>query len=368
MFKKISILIALLFMTPQYSLLSAEKTGNGFYGYEDIKNPSQQSPDVLISILLELKKQTKIQEEILSLMKQNAGVPQIIEVNGKKCLENSSVDCFKMPITGDAMRIPVMKAWLENPTIENAMAYYQWQVKYLKHSFDAGYSLNFAGIQTSYPFQGNSPVMQGGANDSSDQNEIQLNKIINKNAKFLKLSIILGKTGFDFDSTVKLFDIYENMKKLGVKVRFIFPNKEALELFANFHKKAINKVYVDNWNSIPKEDKVISPSLYKSEKIYITPLFILNYNNQDGKDINQVVGSGRENIDTIRKRIKNFFIFFKIETSEKFNDQQDGKYSIQKNIAEIKAEGLLNENSDRGRQAREFEKILQDMQENFEEK
>lgn len=354
--------LCLLLTLVLWDVRANEKTteGRGYYAYDNLENP-QAPKDALLLILEELKLQTSILKELLNIQKTYSGVPQVVEINGKTCLENSSADCFVMPLANDALRIPVMAEWIKNPSVENALKYYEWQAKYLNHAFDAGYALNFASMKVPYAFAGVSPIMQGGNNASKDQRNEQLDKVIAKNASGLELKIFLGKSNFDLDNTTRLFDIYYQMKSLGVKTRFIFEKIKDLEDFAQFNKKAPNENYAKHWNAIPKEDKVISPNSFKGDsKIYLTPMFLLSYHDFKKKqNYNEIVGAGREKVESIKERMKNFLLLFKIASPQEFNDQQDSTIPIDNNLRDLENEGILKDEGEEGRRAREFKRFLE---------
>lgn len=124
----ISLWLALSLCT---SGIGAERkdTRGGFLNYENNKTQNLTEKDILLNILAEQRKQTAIQSEILEILKITHDLPRKVVINGKECISNSSSDCFVMPIIGDAARLPVMRKWLENPTVENALEYYKWQSK-----------------------------------------------------------------------------------------------------------------------------------------------------------------------------------------------------------------------------------------------
>ncbi|RDU73027.1 hypothetical protein CQA57_05740 [Helicobacter anseris] len=356
--------IILSFLLAFFTLYAIDNKNNvvskGYNAYEDIETPSPS--DVFQDILKELKTQTAIQKEILEILKTTTGLPKKVVINGKECIENSSADCFVMPITGDALKIPVMRKWIENPSVENALEYYKWQSKYLNHTFNAGYSLNFASMKIPNPFIGASPVMQGGNNDSSYQQKEQLDKIIQKNARNLTLQILLGKDTFDIDYTVRIFDIYKDIKSLGVDVKFVFKDQKSFNLFREFHYKAPNKEYKKNFDSISQKDIIIDSEFFDKMKVHLTPIYLLSYINENNdKNINEVIGAGREKLDTIRKKIQNFLILFNISKPSEFNDQQSSDIPIDKNIRELEEENIIEKNSEEGKRAKDFKELLEKM-------
>lgn len=337
------------------SLLGANEVGplgkgGGYLNYKDNKSEETiNDKDILLKILEEEKKQTAIQKEILEIIKKTSGIPQEVVVNGKKCLANSSADCFVMPLANDALKIPVMGRWIQNPTVENAIEFYKWQTKLLNQSIDAGYSLNFASLSMQNPFYGHQIQMQTGGNDSLDQIREIIDSNIKKYAKNMELKIMLGKNNFDLNSTTRIFDIYDNLKALGLRVKFVFEDEKALNDFANFHYKAPNENYQKNWKKLPKEDKIISPNSFKSNDIYITPLYILSYLDiKNNKSFNQVVGGGYEKIEEIKNRIKNALLLFKISKPQDFNTQRNSNTPLEFNLK------YLDKNNPKTKEFEEF--------------
>lgn len=351
-----------------------EKIGRGWLQYEDAPQQKNEGntkkiqermseKDILLSILQEQKKQTKLQEEILHVLKVTNDLPEMIEVNGKKCLSNSSADCFKMPITKDAARIPVMRKWIEEPTVENAKAYYKWQSKLLNQVFDAGYSLNLASIATP-PILGDVPksVSDGTADPLKQRDDYVFNNIIKKMSKDIELDILLGKTfGFDIDKAIRIFDIYDKYKSIGVKVRFVFPDQKALDNFAYSNKSAPAEIYGKRWAKIDSNDKVISPNTFKDPNIsvYITPMYILRLNDFKKKiHINQVIGVGNSEFKDIYKSTVNTLILNKVIEPKEINGVNTQKENLKKMIIELDSATYINENKKKEK-AQYFKNLLE---------
>ena len=92
---------------------------------------------VLLEILKLQREQLKVQKEILAKVKSidkrvNPKPIIITKPDGTKCVANSSADCFLMPLAKDALRIPVLAKYLQNPTKENAKEWYRWLSEYFR--------------------------------------------------------------------------------------------------------------------------------------------------------------------------------------------------------------------------------------------
>ena len=145
--------------TSTYNEIDDEyKVEKGFYFYEDTNNTKAKKRvqrcdckkimKTLDSIDKSLKTQTKIQEKILKILEERFDPkPKVITVNGKKCVANSSAECFDMPLTPAAKRVPVLANLIKNPSLQTAARYLQWQAKYFKQIYKVGDSLPAAVTQ-----------------------------------------------------------------------------------------------------------------------------------------------------------------------------------------------------------------------------
>lgn len=128
------------------------ETEKGFaYGNEDAlpkidkKDSAKESELAIIRDILE--KQLKVQTEILAILKDeyNPEPRIIINEKGEECIANSSADCFEMPITAEARRVPVIKNWMQKGDLESSAKYLQWQGKYFNEISRRAYN-NVAAI------------------------------------------------------------------------------------------------------------------------------------------------------------------------------------------------------------------------------
>ena len=74
-------------------------------------------------IVLLLKKILEVNIEIRDILKKEYD-PQpktITNEKGEKCVANSSADCFEMPITNEAKKVPVYKEWLEKGDMQSSL-------------------------------------------------------------------------------------------------------------------------------------------------------------------------------------------------------------------------------------------------------
>ena len=135
---------------------SAKKKGSPFergFRFGDFDDNSTTPPktkmsiaDILDEMLKVQKKQLKVQKKILAILQDEFDPqPKKIIVNGKECIENSSAECFKMPLLHpDGKKVPVLGKFVTNPTVENAREYLKWHAKFLKSAFKGGEAITLA--------------------------------------------------------------------------------------------------------------------------------------------------------------------------------------------------------------------------------
>lgn len=334
-----------------------QEYGRGWLKYDDESKQPQNQPqqinpkatekDLLIAILQEQRETNKMQREILEMLKVVHDLPRMVNVNGKQCLSNSSEDCFVVPIIGDGARIPVMKKWIENPTVDNALAYYKWQTKYLNHMFNVGYSLEAAAKNTTPKFAA-TPRSLNLATGESQEHRVKLAKdILKKHANKMEVAILMGKNyGYDTADLANLKEVYDGIKESNIKTRFVFSSQEDLNRFTEFANTAINKDIKMIWDSVPNTEKVISPNSFKNNKIdtYMTPMYILRYvDTQNQKSFNQVIGVGRDNPRVVHNGIVRASILFGVIKPEELNAIHAQKYQADDLIKEIDGRTFNND-------------------------
>lgn len=348
---------------------SQEKEGSGFAFYDDItseKNPKKRDiGEILSRILKEQEKQTKIQEKILALMESQYDVPKMVKVNGKECLANSSVDCFVMPIAGDAKRIPVMKKWIENPTMENAIAYYRWQSVYLNKIFNAGYSYHTASMSIEHPFKGIPTYMEAtGGYETTRQMRFITEEIIRKHAKEMKILILIGENiGFDIENNQSIFNIFDNFSEMGVSVYYVFKSQKALKDFNEVVKAVPTKSYQERWAKIDDKYKLVSPNTYKGNEnieVHITPMYILKYDSKD-KHFSQVLGAGRDDFEGLMEALPRSLIYWDIEKPSEFSASKANRGQINDTLENLGKKKIFEDDKERERAEKFKEKLKKEM-------
>jgi len=256
----------------------------GFAFYEDLKHQKALKKNkkkeecckellkVSKEILKENKIQTKIQTKILKLLEsQFDPKPKKIIVNGKECIENSSAECFKMPLTPEAKKYPALAMWMQNPSMQNTVNFLQWEAKYFKEIYKRGNSLPMATTQfgdKAYPLPnktiGYTDILGFGEKSQQIKNFMEQ---VNKEYSYL---IFFGLNK-DLD-TVSVYEIYQLLKKYPkLDMSFVFLNKESKELF----EQALKVLFSPNMiKQINKNQIVVSKKTFKTYNIYTTPAIV----------------------------------------------------------------------------------------------
>ncbi len=266
---------------------------SGFAFYQDDKTDKQDTKkkhknkkcdcnhimETINKMLKESKKQTKIQQKILDLISNEIDPkPKIITVNGKKCIENSSAECFKMPITSEAKKTPALKAWMENPSIENTVTYLRWQSKFLTEVFKRGDSFPMAIAEQgskAYPLL----VNDGGYIDLFGYSPVKQakNKLMIEQFKKIPIFIFFGlNKDLDLVSIVNLKELIKKYKNLDITI--VFENEHSKELFDS----VISGVYgTKKSKELFYGSKImIDSSLSKELNVYTTPAILVNDNDK----------------------------------------------------------------------------------------
>lgn len=266
---------------------------SGFAFYQDDKTDKQDTKkkhknkkcdcnhimETIDKMLKESKKQTKIQQKILDLISNEIDPkPKIITVNGKKCIENSSAECFKMPITSEAKKTPALKAWMENPSIENTVTYLRWQSKFFKEVFKRGDSFPMAIAEQgskAYPML----VNDGGYIDLFGYSPVKQakNKLMIEQFKKIPIFIFFGlNKDLDLVSIVNLKELIKKYKNLDITI--VFENEHSKELFDS----VIEGVYgTKKSKELFYGSKImIDSSLSKELNVYTTPAILVNDNDK----------------------------------------------------------------------------------------
>lgn len=272
------------------------------------KEQSQVQPkDVNEAILVKLQEMVELQKQQLELQQKTYLLIQeefdpkphmITNEKGEKCIANSSADCFEMPIVAEAKRVPVLAAWIKEPTIEKATEYLKWQAKFFNFKFNNGYSLNLAGKQ--YGDRANpsaaTPEEFGSIGGESVRYKNELIKsIIASKSKSMNVFILMGKTvGFEIEYPQKVFEIHEELKKLGIVTKIVFKDSESLSYYKTVIQSSGNRTLSPRLKEITDAgDVIVSKETFAKIDPHATPYVLLRY--KDAKyDVTQAVAVGKD--------------------------------------------------------------------------
>jgi hypothetical protein len=261
---------------------SAKKKGSPFergFRFGDFDDNSTTPPktkksiaDILDEMLKVQKKQLKVQKKILAILQDEFDPqPKKIIVNGKECIENSSAECFKMPLLHpDGKKVPVLGKFVTNPTVENAREYLKWHAKFLKSAFKGGEAITLAMNQfgpAAYPLNYNrfeydtpgaySKVLQ------KRNNKAVLNALSNE----IEIFFFLGKNA---DADAYAIDNYSKFAKEVPEIKYtiVFLNEGAKKVFNALASRLKN---ISEFSSGAKAI-LVSPDAFKKHNIYATPM------------------------------------------------------------------------------------------------
>lgn len=271
-----------------------------------VVNDKKTIKEILAEMLKVQKEQLKTQKKILAILQEQFDPkPKMITLpNGKKCIANSSAECFQMPLTPIAKRIPVLKNWLEHRDIKSAAAYIKWQSKYMQEIFKSAYAYDFA--VTEY---GNKVAQldysRPGFEETFGASEVIRDKFksweINHYKDKFNLYIFLGENPdldvYSFTSIARFFKKHPDLK---YTIIFKTPNEKKAFLEAG-------KIFLIIGDMIKSKNvkMVVMPSLFKKLDVYTTPTISLKLK---GSNVIHKVMVGRLN-GILTSKIINFLKF-----------------------------------------------------------
>lgn len=258
---------------------------------------------LLRQILQENKEQTKLQKRMVELLEEAYDPkPEVITLeNGEECIANSRAECYKMPITAEAKRIPALVAFMNNTgDIEAAANYIKWQSVHFKHAFNAGQSMHYANLQYAdkiNPFAtygtGFSTSLggQNGLRDKADKD------LLEKNKDKFKILIFIG---LNADMDVVAFNNYmkfmRDMSTLSYEL--IFKDQDSKDLWLKLATQFKSYSELLEKKIMPKSR--IDSKMFAKYSVYTSPTIIALYNRtENGKNITEArtvaIGSRTEN-------------------------------------------------------------------------
>jgi len=279
--------------------------------------------DILQKILDENRKQTKIQEKILSLLEEELDPkPKEVVVNGKKCIANSSADCFVFPLIAEAKRVPVMAEFLKDPyDLKKAAAYLLWQASEMNQVINIGNALQFAYAQWGekvYPIGAQTPAYSSldGAYEAKILPQAEKELILSKKDS-LAFSIFIGKNfNMDIFSAKSIMDVIAEYGQLDIEI--IYYDQKSKDVFEG----AVSSVYdikkLKNWNLVRKQ---VDPKKFDSFNIFTSPSFVAKIKGKD-KNEAQTILNGKIDTTSFRSRTISFMELKKMIDYSTFSESK----------------------------------------------
>lgn len=268
---------------------------------------------LLEEILKVEKKQLTTQERILKILQdQFDPQPKKIVVNGKECIENSSAECFNMPLLHpDAKKVPVLKEYVSNPTVENAKKYLQWHAKFLQNAFRGGEAINMAMNKygaSAFPMNYDKFDYDTPGAYSSVLKKKNNKRILNSLNKRIEFYFFLGKNA---DADAYALDNYAKfMKEVpDMKYHLVFYTKGAKDVFGALASRLSN---------VKKFEKgaitsTINKKLFTEHNVYATPM--INMKNMKSGQMRPIL-VGRNSANGIIENAMDVLVFDKVIKSD----------------------------------------------------
>lgn len=301
---------------------SVAERGAQFYEFEDInvtteqKNQNKTSNSsktlaeknidvtkILEELLAVAKEQRDIQQKILDTLGEEFNpTPKKVVINGKECIANSSADCFVMPLTKDAQKIPVIKNLLVNPSVETAKDYLQWQAKYLNtgpfkigRSFE--YAMNTYG-EEAYPMNLSRPDANSNtgilAGKRDKARAILLNNMYKD--KSLALYIFLQANALDYFSIKELSDIVRGIEPKSA-LTFVFKTEQDKHDF--FKAIKADPIIEGGFKGV---SSTVNKESFEANRIHMTPTYTIAFK-KDKNLKKQAIAIGRVSENSLNEKI-----------------------------------------------------------------
>ena len=255
--------------------------------------------EILLLILKENKEQTKVQKEIRNILQNEFDPkPKMITLsNGKKCLENEDVGCFKMPMINEVKRIPAISNALQKRDLESVKKKEMWYGKYVTEVLKLSYLKDQAirELGPKYPLM-TRPLGTIDSQAGWDGPILQKHRknIFLKYLPHFEYNLFLGKNrGLDMITLVPLAYVVRNNPS--IKINLVFDSRESKIHWEKQYKNFYTAKHLKALKSF------IEPKAFDEFKIYTTPSLFLK-DNKNSKDTLIHVGKFVE-LDLINKTI-----------------------------------------------------------------
>lgn len=249
------------------------------------KNKKRKSPQQLLEELVKIQKESlEIQKTMLKKFDNYVDPkPKIITLkNGKKCIENSTAECFKMPLTNVAKKLPVLKNMILKPSKKTLGEWYKWQAKYFN-------KIERTGVAASLVLNGmgngsfNSSLSRPNFLEPFGKDKLYKKKYqqdtLSKYSKDFKAFFFFGiNAKLDKEAYLSFIKFANNTKNLNYDI-----------YFKNMDSKIVFEILSTTSNSVKqflKNAKKVQLNRKKFKKlnVYATPTLYIKLNNSDSYD------------------------------------------------------------------------------------
>lgn len=305
-----------------------ENIAKGFEFYDGTQSENKDEK-LILKYLKEIsdenKKQTKIQEDILKILKSTMDPePKIIKKkDGTECIANSSSNCFDyaslIENNPEVRRIPAMKEFLSDPyDLTKVVEYQKWQAELFKHAFNTGNSIQLAQEEfgdKAFPL---------GLNRTSFNNTtgiVEANMLPEIKKKYLDeikdkftIDIYLGfNNNLDLMAIPGLTNII--LSNPSLNYRLYFSNQTSKDIY----ESAMNSVYSKD-GVIFNVVKTVDEKKFNENKIYTTPSIVMTYKKDAQNFVAQTINTGNVTNETFIDRVFNYLEFLKVLDYQKLSD------------------------------------------------
>jgi hypothetical protein len=354
-----AILLAGSTVTRDANLLDYDKSSfeydaaNGWWWYKDKAVDSKTGKEVEIKEKMSTIEKIKVEKEAkvekllqMQIAKLEAiksrldyAYPNITPLkmkdeNGKECVTNSSASCFYFPIQPEAQHVPVIAAWLSDPSPTTSREWLKWEAKYFNHLQQVSIGNRFAflsGGPNAYPTDTTSVYDESLITPVSGKNKIERqNQVIANSSKKIGLMFFLGGN-LEIEESLSA---YSQLREYDIKpwkdlnMVFVVPSKEIKSLILKKIERTNDREVQAFWK---KATWKISPEAFTNFDISVTPSVIATYKTDKEKIIWQNVYSGSTNVNSVRMGLIQFLVYNNIikpvEMSASINNA-----SVQKNM------------------------------------
>jgi len=268
-----------------------------------------------------IKKQSKDMEIVKERLEY--AYPNITPIyskdrNGKKCLTNSSEECFVFPLQAEAQHVPVLAGWLSDPSPTNSKKWLRWEAKYFNHLQKISLGNRFAflnGGPSAYPTDTTFVYNDNLSLPMSERvKKTRETNIIDSLKDKLGIIIFLGGNTLleeSLSAYKKVYQLTESPWK-DMNITVVVPSEKMKKFITdkvkNIHVKKTQKFW-DNHKILVK------PEAFKHFNVIITPSIISTYKTDkiNEKNENQIiwqnVSVGTTGVEKIRGGIMKFLVY-----------------------------------------------------------